>query len=103
MNIISLNELTAMQQGAIVSKIIAQQGSVTLFALSENESISAHTSSKDALVLVLEGKIQFTIASETETLHALEVIEIPANQTHALRAVQDSRMLLIQKGVSNNE
>lgn len=103
MNIISLNELTTMQKGAIVSKIIAQQGSVTLFALSENESISSHTSSKDAFVLVLEGKIQFTVASETETLHALEVIEIPANQPHALQAIQDSRMLLIQKGDSNNE
>lgn len=103
MNIVSLNELATIQQGAIVSKIIAQTGSVILFALSKNESISAHTSSRDAFVLVLEGEIQFSIASEKKNLNALEGIEIPANELHALKAMQDSSMLLIQKGVLSNE
>lgn len=103
MNVISLNSLAAIQTGVIVSKIIAQNSSVTLFALSKNESITTHTSSKDIFVLVLEGKIQFTLGTDKTVLNTMEGLEIPAEEKHALKAMEDSRMLLIQKGDKSNE
>ena len=46
-----------MQDGAVVSKILTQNGSTTLFALAQGEEIQEHTSTRTALAIVLEGRI----------------------------------------------
>lgn len=94
----TLQQMTAIQNGTIVSKVLTQTGSVTLFALGKGEAISAHTSDRDALAIVLEGQLLFEVDKEQKDIHAMESVELPANVYHALQAVQDSRMLLIQKG-----
>lgn len=94
----TIQEMAAIQSGAIVSKVLTQNGSVTLFAMAQGESISSHTSECAALAVVLTGTIIFTVDKEQKELQPMESILLPANIPHALCAEKDSRMLLIQKG-----
>ena len=52
----TIQEMAGMQDGAIVSKILTQNGSTTLFALAQGEEIQEHTSTRTALAIVLEGR-----------------------------------------------
>ena len=91
----TIQEMAGMQDGAIVSKVLTQNGSTTLFALAQGEEIQEHTSTRAALAIVLEGRIIFTVDGEEKEM---EAVHLPASVVHALRADTNSRMLLIQKG-----
>jgi quercetin dioxygenase-like cupin family protein len=84
------------QKGTIVSKQLLKRdtGSVTLFAFSGSEGLSEHTAPFDALVHVLEGEADITISGKSYAVRSGEMIVMPANQPHAVRAVQDFKMLL---------
>ena len=55
--VLKLTDEISVQPGQVVSKTLAQNSSVsvTLFAFSKDEEISAHDSAGDAFVHVLEG------------------------------------------------
>ena len=93
----TIQEMAAIQSGAIVSNVLTQNGSVTLFAMAQGESISAHTSAWTALAIVLEGRIIFTVDGEEKEIQAMEAVHLPASVVHALRADTNSHMLLMQK------
>ena len=84
------------QPGQIASKTLIQNASVgiTLFAFDANEEISAHTSTGDAMVLVLEGTAQVTISGQSHTVKAGEVIIMPAGQPHECAHKSASRCCL---------
>jgi quercetin dioxygenase-like cupin family protein len=90
-------ELASYQQGSVVSRVLIRRsaGNVTLFAFDEGQELSEHTAPFDALVHVLEGKVEIVIAGKPFQLGAGEVILMPANQPHALRAISKFKMLLI--------
>ena len=92
-----LADLAAYQPGAIVSRMLLKKasGNVTLFAFSRGESLSEHTTPHDALVYVVDGEADIDIAGETHRGAAGEVITLPANVPHAVRAVTDFKMLLV--------
>ena len=89
--------LANYQEGSVVSRILVHRstGSVTLFAFDEGQELSEHTAPFDALVNVLEGKAEIVIAGKPFQLGAGEVILMPANRPHALRAISRFKMLLI--------
>jgi quercetin dioxygenase-like cupin family protein len=91
-----LASLVEYQAGAIVSRILLKQakGSVTLFAFDQGQELSEHTSPHDALVQVVDGKAEITIAGQTHGLKAGEMIVMPANQPHAVMATDRFKMLL---------
>lgn len=80
-----------MQQGQVVSKTLAQNEavSVTLFAFAKGEEISAHESTGDALVHVLEGAGKFTVGGKGHICKAGDVLVMPAKAPHAVYAVED--------------
>ena len=82
--------------GQIVSKTIAQNEAVslTLFAFDTDEEIGTHESSGDALVCVLSGTGEITIADEKFVLHAGQSILMPARTPHAVRALEPFKMAL---------
>ena len=86
----------ACQPGQIASKTLIQNAAVgvTLFAFDANEEISSHTSTGDAMALVLEGTALVTISGQPHTVQAGEVIVMPAGQPHAVRAQERFKMLL---------
>jgi quercetin dioxygenase-like cupin family protein len=89
-------DLVNYQDGSIVSREIVKKpaGSVTVFAFDEGQGLSEHTAPFDALVHVLEGVVEITIAGKTHRLQSGELILMPAQQPHALKALQRYKMIL---------
>jgi len=93
----NLLDLVGYQDGSIVSKEIIKknEGTVTLFAFDKGQGLSEHTAPFDALVYNLDGKAKIIIEGKIHLLEAGEVIIMPANKPHALKAVERFKMLLI--------
>lgn len=94
--ILKLIELVTYQDGSVVSRQItkADAGNVTLFAFDQDQELSEHTAPFDALVHVLDGNAEIKISGKAFNLQAGEAIVMPANESHALRALTPFKMLL---------
>ncbi len=89
--------LVSYQDDAVVSKevIKKKEGTVTVFAFDKGQGLSEHTAPFDALVYVVDGKVEITIAGKPLELKAGEMIIMPANKTHALKAIEQFKMMLV--------
>ncbi len=89
-------DLVSYQTGSIVSREIVKKptGTVTVFAFEEGQSLSEHTAPFDALIQVLEGEVEITIAGKLQRVQGGEMILMPARQPHALKALQRCKMIL---------
>ena len=94
--VMSLADLVHYQAGAVVSKEIIRRptGTVTLFAFDEGQGLSEHTAPFDALVQVLDGRVEITIDQETYQVRAGDILIMPADIPHALSGVERFKMLL---------
>jgi quercetin dioxygenase-like cupin family protein len=88
--------LVDYQTGAVVSRVVlkGETGNVTLFSFDQGQELSEHTAPFDALVHVLEGQAEIKISGAPYRLEAGQAIIMPANQPHALKAVERFKMLL---------
>jgi quercetin dioxygenase-like cupin family protein len=95
--VLNLTDLAAYQQGTVVSRTLIDKkvGTITVFAFAEGEGLSEHTAPFDAFVQVIDGAAEITIAGEAHAVHAGQMIILPANRPHALRALQRFKMLLV--------
>lgn len=86
-----------VRPGEIVSRTLAQNEavSITLFAFDQGEEISAHESSGDAFVTVLEGVGEYTVGSKKYEVHAGESLVMPANIPHAVYGKEAFKWLLV--------
>lgn len=93
---IKLAVLVDYQSGSIVSREIIKgaTGKVVLFAFDAGEGLSEHTSPFNALVQVIEGEAEITVAGQPHRVTAGELILMPAMQPHALKANQRFKMVL---------
>ena len=93
---LKLVEMVGYQEGAVVSRQITKEeaGNVTLFAFDKDQGLSEHTAPFDALVHVLEGEARVIISGKPFDLQAGDAIIMPANEPHALKAIQKFKMLL---------
>ena len=94
---INLAELIDYQDGSVVSRqlIKKESGSVTLFAFGKGEGLSEHTAPFDALVYILDGEAEVFIAKKPLIVKAGQVIIMPANIPHKLKALDKFKMLLV--------
>ncbi|MEJ5228565.1 MAG: cupin domain-containing protein [Pseudothermotoga sp.] len=94
---VNLSKLVEYQKDAIVSKTLIDKstGTVTLFAFDQGQGLSEHTAPYDAMVLVLEGSAEVKIEEKLFKVEAGEMIIMPANKPHALRATGKFKMLLV--------
>ena len=92
----SLLEMVDYQDGAVVSKTLVDKttGTVTLFAFAQGQGLSEHTAPFDALLQVLDGAVEIRISGKPFHLKAGEIIVMPANEPHALKAINHFKMLL---------
>jgi len=93
---ISLTDLADYQEGSVVSRTIIDKktGTVTFFAFDEGQGLSEHTVPFDALVYLLEGEAEIVISGKPIQLKEGEMVIMPANQPHALRAAKKYKMIL---------
>jgi quercetin dioxygenase-like cupin family protein len=92
----NIAELVNYQEGSVVSRQItkAEAGNVTLFAFDTDQGLSEHTAPFDALVHVLDGEAEVKISGKPFHLKAGDAIVMPADEPHALKAIQRFKMLL---------
>jgi quercetin dioxygenase-like cupin family protein len=91
-----LASLAQYQADSIVSRTLVNRpgGTVTLFAFAQGQALSEHTAPYDALVQVLDGRAEITIADEKFSVTQGEAIILPANKPHAVHANENFKMLL---------
>ena len=92
-----LVDLIDYQEGSVVSRTLIDKkaGTVTLFAFDEAQGLSEHTAPYDATVCLLEGEAEIVISGRPHNVQGGEVIILPANEPHALKALKRFKMLLI--------
>ncbi|MFX1339985.1 MAG: cupin domain-containing protein [Promethearchaeota archaeon] len=95
--ILNLGSLLDYQKGSVVSRALINKdvGTVTLFSFDKGEGLSEHTAPFDALVYVFDGKVEISISSEKFLLSKGNMIIMPANEPHALKALEKFKMMLI--------
>ena len=94
---VKLRELVEYQKGSVVSRTVIDKktGTVTLFAFDEGEGLSEHTAPYDAMVVDLEGEVEVKIAGKSDHLKEGDMIIMPANKPHALKALTRFKMILV--------
>jgi quercetin dioxygenase-like cupin family protein len=94
--ILRLGDLVSYQEGTVVSRTLVKHstGTITIFAFDAGQGLTEHTASFDALVQIVDGKAEITIADKPYRVEAGEAILLPANQPHALAALTPFKMLL---------
>jgi quercetin dioxygenase-like cupin family protein len=95
--VVAQSALVEYQPGAVVSRTLVKKaaGTVTAFAFDAGEGLSEHTAPFDALVLMIEGESEISIAGTLHRLTAGQLLRLPAGQPHAVKAVTPFKMMLI--------
>ena len=93
---LEVNSIIEYQKNAIVSREIIKKetGTVTLFAFDKEQGLSEHTAPFDALVQIIDGKVDITISGKIFELRKGEMIIMPASEPHALQAKERFKMML---------
>lgn len=85
------------QKDSVVSKTLIDKktGTATLFAFDKGQGLSEHTAPFDAMVQIVDGEAEIMIAGEPHIVKKGEMIIMPANKPHSLKAVKKYKMMLI--------
>ena len=92
-----LADLVDYQEGSVVSRTIIDKktGTLTLFAFGRRQGLSEHTAPFDALVYLLDGEAEVVISGKALRLKEGEMVIMPANEPHALKATKRFKMMLV--------
>ena len=93
---LTLSGLVSYQDGSVVSKTLIDKkiGTLTMFSFGAGQGLSEHTAPFDAVVQVVDGEAEVIINGESQTVTAGQLIIMPANIPHELKAVKPFKMLL---------
>ncbi len=91
-----LKDYIEYSPGSVVSKTLKQNpaGTITLFAFDAGQGLSEHSAPFDAVVQVIDGEGHFIIGGEEYNLNEGQLIIMPANVPHAVKAELRFKMLL---------
>lgn len=92
-----LADLIEYQPGSVVSRELIQKpsGTVTVFAFDQGQGLSEHKAPFDALVYILDGKAEIMISGKLFNVAQGEMIILPVDEIHALKAIEKFKMALI--------
>ncbi len=93
---IELEGIVDYQDDTIISKELVKHttGSITAFALDAGQGISEHVVPYDAFLQVVDGEAIVTIDGETTNVRKGEMIIMPADKYHSVKADVRFKMLL---------
>ncbi len=93
---LSLPNETQFAANGIVSRTLLRTPTtrVVLFGFSEGQELSEHTSTAQALIQILSGSCEFSLAGKPHLLKAGDLIHMPPNLPHAVKATEKFSMLL---------
>jgi len=92
-----LTELVKYARGSIVSRTLLEgkQGTFTLFAFDRGQGLSEHSAPYDAYVIGLDGAAEVTIGGKAVQIRPGQIVLMPADVPHAVRATERFKMLLV--------
>jgi quercetin dioxygenase-like cupin family protein len=95
--VLNMKELVTYQTGSVVSRTLIGKsaGTVTVFAFDSGQGLSEHTAPFDAMVQIIDGAADITIGGSLLKVKEGEMIIMPANKPHALKANEKFKMILI--------
>lgn len=96
-DVLALKDMVAYQAGAVVSREIIRKpsGTMTVFAFDKDQGLSEHTAPFDAAVYLLDGEAEIRIEGRPYPVKEGQMLIMPANKPHALKAVTKFKMLLV--------
>jgi quercetin dioxygenase-like cupin family protein len=94
--IVSLASETRFTPNGIVSRTLLNTGNsrVVLFGFAEGQELSEHTSTQHALIQILSGECEFSLAGKGHHLKAGDLLYMPPHLRHAVKALTEFSMLL---------
>ncbi len=94
--VLKIEDLIDYQDDSVVSREIIRKdtGTVTIFAFDKGEGLSEHTAPFDAMVQIIDGEAEITISGKKNLLSEGDMIIMPANEPHALKAIEKYKMIL---------
>lgn len=94
--VVSLTAETRFAPNGIVSRTLLSGSTtrVVLFGFSEGQELSEHISTKQAMVQILSGECDFLLNGKSHLLKSGDLLYMPPNQPHAVRAITPFAMLL---------
>ncbi|MFC2006748.1 cupin domain-containing protein [Chloroflexota bacterium] len=94
---LKIGDLVKYQEGSVVSRTVIDKktGTITLLSFYEGQGLSEHTVPFDALVYLLEGEAAIVISGKSLHLKEGDMVIMPANEPHALRAIKKFKMILV--------
>jgi quercetin dioxygenase-like cupin family protein len=95
--VLNMKDLVSYQTGSVVSRTLIGKsaGTVTVFAFDSGQGLSEHTAPFDAMVQIIDGTADITIDGSLFKVKKGEMIIMPANRPHALKANEKFKMILI--------
>ena len=94
--IVSLADETRYAPNGIVSRTVLRTANsrVVLFGFAEGQELTEHTSTQHAVIQMLSGECEFSLAGKPNNLKAGDLLYMPPNLPHAVRATKQFSMLL---------
>ncbi len=95
-SIISLAAETKYAANGIVSRTILRtpNSRVVLFGFAEGQELTEHTSTQHAVIQILSGECELSLAGKPHAVKAGEPIYMPPNLPQAVKATRQFSMLL---------
>ncbi len=93
---IELASFIEYSNDSVVSKTLVDKkaGTMTLFAFDAGQGLSEHTTPYDAVVHIIDGEAEIIIGGTASRVTTGQMIIMPANIPHELRAIKQFKMLL---------
>ncbi len=94
--VISLADETRFAPNGIVSRTLIRTANsrVVLFGFTEGQELTEHTSTQAALIQILSGECEITLGGKPCVMKSGELLYMPPNLPHAVRATKQFSMLL---------
>lgn len=93
---LNLSSLVRYQEGSVVSKTLFKEkaGTLTLFAFASGQGLSEHSAPFAAILQIIEGEAEVTVGGKPIKLKSGELVIMPANIPHSVKAGEAFKMLL---------
>ena len=94
--ILSLEAETQFAPNGIVSRTVLKTpySRVVLFGFAAGQELTEHTSTQHATIQILSGECEFSLAGKPHILKAGDLLYMPPDLAHAVKAVTQFSMLL---------
>lgn len=94
--VVSLAEETKFAPNGIVSRTLLRTETtrVVLFGFAEGQELTEHTSTQQAVIQILTGECEFSLDGQPRALKAGDLLYMPPNLRHAVKATRPFSMLL---------